>query len=377
MAEKPLRKNPRKVAPKGAWRTKWLTLFLCSLFVGAGAFAGARVKTSDFRVRDPYVVPCPEDGLYHLFVSDEWSGGVGVSVRTSSDLKTWSEPKKVLAIPDSWNIIDTWAPEVHRFDGKWYVFVTLGRERRDLPAMKLLSTDPDFLRRYGPESFAKRRRLGTYVFRSNELDGPYEPVADESLTPVERMALDGTLWVEDGKPYMVFSWDWPQLGIGECAVAPLKRDLSAFEAEPKTLFRASDIATNAWKANVDGPFLYRSEKSGKLFAIWSTTGLGSDFERGRPVFDGMKDGAYRVILCESSSGRLAGPWGDHRVIFSQNGGHGMFFKSFDGRLVLAIHQPEKWFFEHAAFFSVEDLGDSLAIGGIFESAGTHPAKVLK
>ena len=333
--------------------------------VSAFASADDKVKTSDFRVRDPYVVPCSEDGLYHLFISDEWSGGVGVSVRTSQDLKMWSEPKKVLTIPDTWKVIDTWAPEVHRFAGMWYMFVTLGRERPDLPPMKLLSTDPDFLKQYGPASFAKRRRLGTYVFRSSNLDGPYEPVANEAVTPVDRMALDGTLWVEGGKPYMVFSWDWPQLGIGECAVAPLKQDFSAFAGEPKTLFRASDIATNAWKANVDGPFLYRSEKSGKLFAIWSTVGLGSDFERGRPIFEGMKDGAYSVILCESSSKRLAGPWVNHRVIYSRNGGHGMFFKSFDGQLVLAMHHPEKWFFERAVFFLVEDRGDLLVIGEMF------------
>lgn len=320
------------------------------------------VPIDSFRVRDPYVVASPEDGLYRLFVSDQWqTNGVGVSVRTSRDLKDWSEAKKVLSIPESWKVVDTWAPEVHRYKGAWYAFVTLGRDIRVEPPLRRLNDDPEFVATRAFERFGSRLRRGVYVFRSKSLDGPYEPVSDRPLTPIDRQALDGTLWVEDGKPYLVFSWDWPQIRVGECAVAPLKDDLSAFAGEPKTIFKVSDVAPTTIRGIMDGPFVYRSPKSGKLFVFWSTTSIGGDHHEGSKVpLAQRKSGPYRVLVAESRSGRLAGPWGGHKTLFSGNGGHGMLFRTFDGQPVFTIHQPENMVerLERAAFFDVTDDGVS-------------------
>ncbi|UKI17739.1 MAG: hypothetical protein L6V80_06255 [Bacteroidales bacterium] len=46
---------------------------------------------------------------------------------------------------------------------------------------------------------------------------------------MDEMALDGTLWVEDGKPYMVYCHEWVQVMDGEMKVVELTRDLSARE----------------------------------------------------------------------------------------------------------------------------------------------------
>ena len=96
----------------------------------------------------------------------------------------------------------------------------------------------------------------------------------------------------------------------------------------------------------DGPFLYRSPKSGKLFMTWSNVG---------------REGAYLVILSESASGRLAGPWGKHRVIFGKDGGHGMIFRRLDGSLAFALHSPNKTSLERPKFLDVVDTGDVLEI----------------
>ena len=53
-----------------------IRVLLVSVFAAAVSFG---VPTDSFRVRDPFVVPSQEDGLYHLFISDQWSGGPGDS----------------------------------------------------------------------------------------------------------------------------------------------------------------------------------------------------------------------------------------------------------------------------------------------------------
>ena len=73
------------------------------------------------------------------------------------------------------------------------------------------------------------------------------------------------------------------------------------------------------------------EKSGRLFMTWSNFVSGS---------------GYSVILAESPSGDVRGPWTNQHVIYGKNGGHGMLFKTFDGKLKFALHYPERRGFEH-------------------------------
>lgn len=73
-------------------------------------------------VHDPFIV---KDGAtYYLF-----STGVGISVRTSSDLLTWKSAGRVFASKPSWvtttaadNPNHLWAPEVRYFGGKFHLY---------------------------------------------------------------------------------------------------------------------------------------------------------------------------------------------------------------------------------------------------------------
>jgi len=67
----------------------------------------------------------------------------------------------------------------------------------------------------------------------------------------------------------------------------------------------------------------------------------------------------------SQSGRIQGPWiQDKELLFDQNGGHGMLFRTFDGTLMLSLHyvdpndeRPRR----KPMFLEVDDSGDRLAI----------------
>ena len=300
------------------------------------------LKTGDIRVRDPFIYADVKTKTYYLYAQSENrenSGYKGVEVYASKDLVRWFPPQTVLSLPNDVDVLMVWAPEVHEYNGAFYLFVTLTRratlsekqpvEKGNWPAMHV---------------------RGTHVFRADRPTGPFKRLRRTSHTPEEWMALDGTLHVEEGTPYMVFCHEWVQMIDGTMDVVRLRDDLSGTVGKPELLFKASDAPGARMEATAgkvtDGCFLYRSPKSRKLFMIWSTFIPGN---------------GYCVLLTESESGRIRGPWINQRPIYKLNGGHGMLFRSFDGRLMMALHQPNSRGKERLHLFEVADNGQSLEI----------------
>ena len=83
-------------------------------------------------------------------------------------------------------------------------------------------------------------RRGTQILVADTPEGPFKAFSNKSTTPVDWMSLDGTLWVEDNVPYMVFCHEWAQIYDGTMELVSLKDDLSAAVGEPETLFKATD-----------------------------------------------------------------------------------------------------------------------------------------
>lgn len=257
------------------------------------------MKLSEIHVRDPFIYV--EDGKYYLYGTrgqGAWGVGFGVDVFVSEDLETWSEAHEVFGVPqnDEWKS-HMWAPEVHKYNGSYYMFVTFNRPMN-----------------------------GTYILKSDSLMGPFSFHSEGSITPVEWSSLDGTFYVENGKPYMVFCHEWTQIKDGEICGVELAEDLSKPVGEPFFILRASDLppvhAISEGNYVTDGPFMYTNSE-GKLLMIWSSFG-----EHG-----------YLEAVAYSEEG-IKGPWkhSDH-LIFEQNGGHGMIFRTLDGELKFVCHQP--------------------------------------
>ena len=298
--------------------------------LGALGFVARAVSGSDFGCRDPFVLA--EDGCYLLYQAATYDGRCGMSVRASFDLDNWTEPREVLRVPADVPATALWAPEVHKYNGAYYAFVTLTEKPGTRPVATMV------------EGFTTRLKpRGVWVFKAKSQFGPFEPVKRVPVTPPDWMTLDGTLWVEDGKPYMVFCHEWCQVKDGRMCYAPLSDDLSTMTAEPVTMFsaRVMEGANNV----TDGPYLYKSPKSGILFMIWSN-------HIGKRV--------YCFLVRKSESGRLAGSWSKDEILFGGDGGHGMIFRAFDGRLMAAIHQPNSKA-ERLKILEMEDTGNSLKV----------------
>ncbi|MDO4587742.1 MAG: glycoside hydrolase family 43 protein [Planctomycetia bacterium] len=300
------------------------------------------LTNDEIRIRDPFILVDREKETYYMYAqagNRSGSGYKGVEVYIGKDLKNWSQPIPVLVLPKTMNVRMVWAPEVHYYNNAYYLFVTLTfSDKVETPAPVEGDWPPMF-------------RRGTWIFKSESPVGPFHSLKSESHTPSDQMALDGTLWVEKGIPYMIYCHEWVQLIDGVISYIPLKNDLSDINGEPQKILNASSApgaiqAENQGKVT-DGPFLYKSPQSGNLYMIWSTFLMG-----GRD---------YAVLLTRSESGRIDGPWTISKPIFTQHGGHGMIFESLDGKLFLALHQPNSGAPERFRALELIDDGETLRL----------------
>ncbi len=298
------------------------------------------VRLSDVRIRDPFILPDEATKTYYLCVSHSVGGDrtkTGVAVYTSKDLETWRGPLSVFEVPsDFWGQKGVWAPELHAYRGKYYIFTTF-------------DTDDKFPDQW--PNWLPRVKRGSQVLVGDSPMGPFRPFRNRSHTATNLMTLDGTLRVEDGVRYMVYCHEWVQIKDGTVELVRLKEDLSDVEGEPVTLFKGSDAL---WARPLkeypgayvtDGPFLYRT-KTGKLLMVWSSFG----------------EGGYTTGIAMSRSGKVKGPWRQAaEPLFSGDGGHGMIFRKFDGTLMLVLHQPNCSPNERARLFELEDTGETVKI----------------
>lgn len=275
------------------------------------------MKLSEIHIRDPFILP--DAGLYYLYGTRGttcWGRADGFDVYTSTDLVEWSGPFPAFTRPeDFWADRNFWAPEVHAYRGHFFMLASF--------------KSPD-------------RRRGTQILAADTPTGPFLPHSDGPVTPGDWECLDGTLFIENGTPYMVFCHEWLQVHDGEMCAMPLQEDLRAAAGRPVVLFRASQPAwavPGAENYVTDGPFLYRCP-SGKLLMLWSSS----------------RRGVYCQAVSCSSDGTLLGQWRHNpKLLISRDGGHGMVFHTFDGRLFFTCHQPNQTPLERPQLIELEEI----------------------
>lgn len=115
----------------------WVFLTLTLLAWFAEVRAQAQVQDiADIHIRDPFILPDAKTGTYYMYRSSGIRNGKGetiggVEAFKSKDLVNWEGPIRVFTVPeDNWITGDVWAPEVHRYKGKYYLFATLNSEDR-------------------------------------------------------------------------------------------------------------------------------------------------------------------------------------------------------------------------------------------------------
>lgn len=257
------------------------------------------MKLCDINIRDPFVLV--HGGKYYMYGS-RGSNQFGFEVYVSDDLENWSNGKTIFEYFDGfWGVCDFWAPEVHEYNGKFYMFATFKPEE-------------------GPR--------GTGILVCDTPDGTFKPWSDGMVTPKDWSSLDGTFYVEDGVPYMIFCHEWIQIQDGSVCAMRLSDDLKKPVGEPFVLWNASNaswIRSVSGEGNfvTDGPFVIKYGK--KLTCIWASFIKGGDYCEG---------------IAYSDNGKIDGKWTvSDNLIFDDDGGHGMHFSALDGKEYFIFHKP--------------------------------------
>ena len=247
-------------------------------------------------LRDPCVLF--ENGTYYMY-------GTGWVCRHSKSMRgPWSDTINVVSIPEDAGDC-FWAPEVHKYNGAYYMFTT-----------------------YLSKTTGHR---GCTIMKADNPLGPFVEISNGHITPKEWDSIDGTFYVdENGKPWMVFVHEWTSMpdSNGSFAAAMLSDDLTKFVSEPVDLFKARDVDW-ATMGVTDGCWIYKC-KDGSLIMLWSN----------------FSEYGYVVATAKSESGNILGPWVHSKeLLYKKNshrnydGGHGMLFTADDGNMYLSFHSP--------------------------------------
>lgn len=258
-------------------------------------------STEEIFVRDPYVF-LTEDGDYALTGTTyrlNYNDSYGVLAYRSHDKERWSGPYTLIEKSKlDKEYKDFWAPEIHKIGSLYCLAVTLK-----------------------PED-GKR---GTYLFTSRSSCKGY--VMRARITPCDKSSLDGTLYVEDGRVWCVYCYEYIDCGDGEIRAVRLTEDMSGIEADTDTLlFKASANTYEPYLGRykvTDGPFLFRDNE--RLCMLWSTH---------------TRSGKYVQLSAYSDNGRIDGKWLQKgEPLYAGDGGHGMIFDDLDGMRYLVLHTP--------------------------------------
>ena len=289
------------------------------------------MKLSDIHLRDPFVLPLPDEQRYYLYGTMgafTWTdSALGIDGYTSTDLQNWDGPFPAFRPQkDFWADRNFWAPEVHIYRGRYYLFASFK---------------------------AEEVCRGTQILVADVPQGPFHPISAGPVTPDTWECLDGTLFVDDEQPWMVFCHEWVQVGDGQICALPLSKDLTEAVGHPRILFRASEapwaleIDSKGRKGYVtDGPWMHRLP-NGCLLMLWSS----------------FSTSGYTIGVARSTSGTILGPWQQDPVpLYASNGGHCMVFRDFNGQLWLSLHQPNQSPDERSHFIKLKQTETSLEIG---------------
>ena len=103
-------------------------------------------------LHDPWILAQADSKTYYLYTGGRTNvtgtNRSGTVTYTSKNLRDWEGPHFVFVIPDGmWAdpAQGAWAPEVHAYRGKYYLFTTLHNPTKPLPALGVPAR-PNFMR---------------------------------------------------------------------------------------------------------------------------------------------------------------------------------------------------------------------------------------
>jgi GH43 family beta-xylosidase len=266
---------------------------------------------------DPWVIA---DSGFYYYMNSTQSNLTIWKTRDITDL-AHAEKKTVWTAPETGPYSkDIWAPELHRLDGKWYIYFAADAGANESHRLYVLEND------------AADPLEGTWVFKGKVADG------------TDKWAIDATAFEDRGQKYLVWSgWEGDHDGEQRIYIAHLKdattidsaRVMLSYPKYPKE--RVGDLLDRPEMPHVnvnEGPEILQHGED--IFLVYSGSACWTDY--------------YSLWVVHAKSGSdLLDPksWTKYDHPYFQQDreahvfgtGHNGFFKSPDGK--------EDWIIYHA------------------------------
>ncbi len=282
-------------------------------------------------IRDPFIVKTND--AYYLYGTSYWDGIDWRAYKSTSLKGEWKNigvvvPEKDKKGESLYPDIEKnrWAPEVHKYKDKYYMFTTFNSKATGQRGVTIFRSDspegPFTMISGNPRNEVNPGHI-TYDYSTFDKEG--KPAGN---------TIDGTLYVDkDGQPWLVYVNEWVSQPdeIGTFNAVKFNSDLTRIDESSDTLlFRANNAPWAPSDAEVtDGCFVY-TLTSGRLVMLWSQ-GNGKGYATGYATSDNG----------------ILGPWTQHNQLLfakgmydidSVEGGHSMIFND-NHQLYMCQHGP--------------------------------------
>ena len=310
-------------------------------------------KVENLQIRDPYILV--DDGTYYMYGTRSFGE---LDVFTSTDLGVWTELAPAFAGGDEFwgnaagssevegKLAAYWAPEVFKYEGAYYMFATFTKDEEAM------------------------NQQAVVILKADSPEGPFTVWSEDTrgykgaVTPADHSCIDGTLYIENGVPYMIYVHQHQckneacSDGMGSMAYVQLSADLKSTVGEYIECFDASDLdwistITGHAPTVTDGPEVYTAP-DGQKYLLWSTHWDG-DYCQIASKFTTLSESELFTAVVRKSTKIF--PEGTDVEL---DGGHGMIFKDLNGNDVLVLHSPNSGK-ERATFFDVTASASGISV----------------
>lgn len=262
----------------------------------AQAFAIDYIPESEVKTADPFVLY--DNGTYYLYGTHAGNPNKGFEAFTSKDLKTWKREGYVISTGHSLY----WAPEVYKFDGKYYMY------------------------------YSANHRL--YVATADNPLGPFKDVTGEPMLELGKNTIDNTVFTDTLEDGSVQQWMFFVEESGGNVIYRCKLNADHVTCDASTVQRVLGADQSYEKKSsyrcTEGPIVYK--KGNRYFLQYSANTYNSIYYAVCVAFTTSIEGNQWTKLSTN-------PILNYQTLDNQlygTGHHGWFIDK-DGKLRIVFH----------------------------------------
>lgn len=214
-------------------------------------------------IPDPWIIQ--HNGNYYVCKAQ----GDGLNISKSDKLSVISATKNVWKCPydigtnKPWNVTNVWAPELHRIDGRWYIYYAAGRPHDETNSYQFQRSG--VLRAKTDDPMGEWEDMGMLYTGES-----YQP----GITPTNantQYAIDLSVFRLNGQLYAV--WSGNPVGSSDQKLYIATMSDPCTITSSRVVISSADKYWETYNSKInEGPAFLKNKEKGKFFVVYSCNG---------------------------------------------------------------------------------------------------------